>query len=198
MNRRRQNRRRKARKTASRNQKVHYFKRTIYFPNWVNTIPLSTTTFVINPQLDDLPDHDDLTNLFDQYKITGVSFKLVPQWDSTQSQPAGVVPPPPKEVMSCIDYTSSGPTTTLEIQQYESLKVTRSSATHQRYFKPAIATEVYKNTISTAYAPKWNTFIDCKYPEVPHYGLYGVIPPAGMTYRYDMYATYYIAMRDVK
>lgn len=196
--RRRQVRRRKVARRNVTRQKTHFFKRTIYVPNWVNTIPLSDTAFNFNPQLSDVPQHAEFTKLFDRYSIKGASFKLIPRFNVSQAQPAGVTPPPPSQIMTCFDFSGSGPTTIQDILQYENLRTTRGTQVHQRYLKPAVLNMAYETTISTAYVPKWGQFIDTVNDAVPHYGLYGMIPACGMTFQYDLQATYYLAMKNVK
>lgn len=179
-------------------QVIHKFKRSVYIPNWVNTIPLSDTTFNFNPQLSDVPDHSDFTKLFDQYRISGATFKLIPRFNVVGAEPAGVTPPPPSQVMTAFDYDGAGPTTMNAILQYETLKTTRGMSVHTRFLKPAILAMAYQNTVSTAYVPKWNQFIDTVNDAVPHYGLYGLIPQIGMTYQYDLHATYHIQCKNVR
>jgi len=38
-------------------------------------------------------------------------------------------------------------------------------------FKPAIQSEMYKSSVTTAYTPKWGQWIPTNDPTVPHYGL---------------------------
>lgn len=38
-------------------------------------------------------------------------------------------------------------------------------------FKPAVQVEIYKTTLSSAYGPKWGTWLRCDDDNVPHYGL---------------------------
>lgn len=179
--------------------KVHSFKRSVYVPNWINTLTIGDTAFNFNPQLTDVPDHTEFTKLFDQYRISGASFKLVPRWNVTQSLPTGTIPGlPPSQVMTCFDFDGNGPTTLQAILQYQNLKMTRGTSVHQRYLKPATLAMAYETTVSTAYVPKWNQFIDTANDAVPHYGLYGIIPNIGVTYSYDLYATYYIQCKNVR
>lgn len=183
----------------SRVQKIQTFKRSVYIPNWINTLTVSDTAFQFNPQLSDVPDHSEFTKLYDQYSIRGVSFKLVPRWNVTQSLPTGTIPYlPPSQVMSCYDYDGQAPTTIQAILQYPSLRMTRGTSTHTRYLKPAVLNMAYQSTVATAYAPKWNQFIDTTNDTVPHYGIAGMIPAIGVTYSYDLFATYYLAFKNPK
>lgn len=191
-------RRRKNVRTAARSQKVHFFKRVVYLPAYINTIPLSDTTFVLNPQLNDLPDAGEFTKLFDQYCIKGVTASIIPRFNVSQSQPVGTVPPPPSQVFTAMDYDGSIVSNMAEIQQYQNLKMTKGTSIHTRFFKPAIQAINYRSTTSVGYVPKWNQFISSAQPDIPHYSLVGVIPACGMTFAYDLKATYYIACKNVK
>ena len=125
-----------------------------------------------------MPNSTELTALFDQYRISGVMFKLVPRFNVTESSTtlAPTATYPPSQVMTCLDFDGQGPLSLQAILQYQNLKMTRGQAVHQRYFKPAVLSMAYQSTVSTAYIPKWGQFIDTANPTVPHYGLYGIIP----------------------
>lgn len=65
----------------------------------------------------------------------------------------------------------------------ESVSVMRQSAKTREYqlsnakpeftitFKPAVQVEIYKTALSSAYGPKWSTWLRCDDDSVPHYGL---------------------------
>lgn len=50
-------------------------------------------------------------------------------------------------------------------------QLTNSKPNFTITLKPAIQTELYKTAISSAYAPKWNTWLSTADETVPHYGL---------------------------
>lgn len=187
--------RRRPRRIAS---AIHSFKRTVYQPGWINTLSVGDTTFTLNPQLSDLPGYKEFTNLFDQYRFTGVSVKLIPRFNVVNGTPTGTIPLPPTQIMTALDYDGGWAADMLSILQYQTLKTTRGTAIHQRFFKPAMLSMAYETALSTAYVPKWNQFIDTNDEAVPHYGLIGLIPNIGVTYSYDLQCTYYVQFKNVK
>lgn len=187
-------RRRIARRRINRRQLTHTFKRTVYTPAWVVSTIGSDTAFKLEPTLQDLPNSTEFTSLYDRFKISGISFKLIPRINVA----AVGTPAPPSQIFTCLDFDGNGPTTLSALQQYQNLRMTRGMSTHKRYFKPALLMMAYQSGTSTAYIPKWNQYVDSANPTTPHYGLYGVIPNCGAAIPYDLEATYYISCKNVR
>lgn len=180
---------------------VYSFKRTVYVPQWATVNALGDQPFKLEPKLSDLPNYTEFTALFDQYRIKGVSFKLIPRYNVVPQTSGN--PLLPTQVMSVLDYDGTGPNTLTAIRQYQTLRTTRNTSIHKRYFKPAILQMVYESSTTTAYGPKWNQWIDCNNDTVPHYGLYGICPQiaSGVSdaeYFYDLEAVYYIQCKTVR
>jgi len=179
---------------------VYSFKRNIYVPDFVAQLA-TDNTFNFIPQLNLIPNYTEFTALFDQYRFLGVKFTLIPRFNITNaSLSTGTLP---SQIMSALDYDGTGPTNLTAIQQYQTLKVTRGTATHKRYFKPAVLTMLYETSTSTAYGPKWKQWIDASNVQVPHYGLYGIIPGAALAptnppMTWDLQATIYLQCKTVR
>lgn len=179
------------RKTARQN--THNFKRTAYVPAFVSTSAVSDVSFKLESTLADVPNFSEFTGLFDRYKIGGVLFKLIPRFNV-----APVGPTTPSQIMTCLDYDGNGPTTIAAINQYQNLKVSRGTAIHKRFYKPAVLLAAYQSLTGTGYVPKWNQYLDTANAAVPHYGLYGMIPACVADVTYDLEVTYYIQCKNVR
>jgi hypothetical protein len=128
--------------------------------------------------LDQVTDYTSFTQLFDQYKITGVKVTFTPGWSSNN---LGAAPMSasndsftPLEMAWVIDLDDSTSTVFTDIQ-----KVPRS---HYHMFKgnepvsffirPRALNQVYESSVSTGYglnAP--GEWLDCNDPTIPHYAV---------------------------
>lgn len=189
-------RRKKAGVLRKRPQTVHTFKRSVFVPNYITTSSIADTPFKLLSTLADVPSFTDFTNLFDQFRISGISVRIIPRF--TQALQSTGAPLPPGELFTCMDYDGNGPTTLAGIQQYQNTKMTRGHVVHKRFYKPAVLVAAYQSAIATSYVPKWNQFIDTADSATPHYGLYGMVANNGAVVDYDLQATYYIQCKNVK
>lgn len=190
MKRRRVNRRKPylRRRTIRRpRQPIHYFKRTVYVENWVTT----GAAPVFIPQafaLNDLATvgETDFTNLFDMYKINAIKVEIIPRVDTYTTATPGA------NVVSVIDYNDIvAPANFAELQQYQSLKMTRGRAIHRRFFRPRIVVDAANSALNT------RGYIPTSKDLVLHYGLkwgFDVGTPAS----YSLRTTYYMAFKTVK
>lgn len=177
-------------------QNVHTFKRSVFVPNYVTTSSIADTPFKLLSTLADVPGYTDFTNLFDQFRISGISVRIIPRF--TQALQSSGAPLPPGELFTCMDYDGNGPTTLSAIQQYQNNKMTRGHIVHKRFYKPSVLMAAYQSAIATSYIPKWNQFIDTADAATPYYGLYGIVANNGAVVDYDLQATYYIQCKNVK
>lgn len=159
-------------------RQVHVFKRTAY----LGTITASISTLgVPSPvanaytfTLNQLSGVSDFTSLFDQYKITGAKLQLTPTLNLGQNSPffgtsftLGY-----SRVHSVIDYDdNNAPASEDALLEYGSHKSTAPFQTHSRYIKPKVLHEIYRSSVTTAYAPKSSTYLDMNNTDVPHYGI---------------------------
>lgn len=166
----------KRRKPNYNRQKVHRFTRVF---NQDTAIIIAggaaATGYGYSFALNNLPNHDDFTRLYDQYRIKAIKWQLIPkQGIATVYTPAvvpGQVAIMPK-IYSVVDYdNATAPGSLGEVLQYENVKFTRANQTHTRYFKPAVADEVFASGITTGYGMNQNKWMDCNSDQVEHYGL---------------------------
>lgn len=119
--------------------------------------------------------------------------KLVPKYDSVDISSPGST-----QLLTVVDYDdANSPTTVNDLLQYQNMKMTTSNRIHSRYLVPRSNTEVANATLGAASSPKVQ-WLDAGYPSVLHHGIkYGVIAPAQDT-KFDLYVTYYLAMKNVR
>lgn len=197
---------------------VHYFKRMVKISDvtasFNSTTGVSTNisgTYVFG--LDAVPNSTEFTSLYDQYKIRGVKLSIVPSGNtymtSTVSGATGQYGF--GRINSVLDYDDSAPPVSEnELLQYMTLKQTPGWKTHTRFIKPkvqfSVANDDAGGTVASA-APRGNCWLDCGNPSVDHLGIKLWIPapvnnPAtgntSTSITYSVYATYYLAFKNVR
>lgn len=128
-------------------------------------------------QLDEMAGFNELTSLYDQYKITKIvayfmwSPKSLGLGVNQFPSGAGVYSPVLYYKRDYDDDTApTSQSTFLESNQTRMVRL-MPNKTVRVVIKPAVLNMVYQGPASTAYAPKWNVRLDCANDDVPHYGL---------------------------
>lgn len=124
---------------------------------------ISTQLFRFNQ----IVNHTDFVNLFDQYRITHCQVKV---WFKYNGAFTGVCP----RFYWYADFDDTIlPTDLNEFRQHSKCKVAQLSLNRPIVInvKPAVLVESYRSPVSTGYLPKWRQLIDMSAPDVPHYGL---------------------------
>lgn len=149
---------------------------------------------VYSPSLGNIPSPTDFTNLFDMYKITGLSITIIPNTDMNNS-----VTNQRFNLFSVIDYNDLNTVTVVQAEQYENCKRTISTKTHSRYFVPRIAitqTDVSATSFVASYESPW---ISTSNTNIAH-GFLKVIsdinPNAGTAY-FTVNVTMYMKFKNV-
>lgn len=202
-------RRRYARRTGRYATKIYRFKRARYAQGNIvcvgDQINLGAQTFTLSQ----LPNATEFTQLYDQYKITGIKFEIIPTYnvnavaqvtDDTASN-LYLIP----TVHTVLDFDDhQAPANLEELMQYQNLKTTRGNVIHKRYWKPK-AIAVLQNTTGTPLEfarGLSNEWIDCGNPNVLHYGLKWAIMPhtsaPDTIVKYDVKVTYYMIFKNVR
>lgn len=178
---------------------VYSFKRTFQFANFHmdHTTGLATSVGY-SFKLNDLPNYTEFTALFDQYKITGIKIRLIPE-QNQQALGVGVFNIPP--IYTVIDYDDDTALTAItDAMQYQNCKIhtTISGSQIVRFFRPHIAVAAYSGTF-TSYMNKSMQWIDSASPDTRHYG-FKIIVAAITTLdtTFSVVATYYLKMRNVR
>ena len=99
--------------------------------------------------------YTDFTNLYDQYKIVGIKFMLIPPTNM-----ANVAGSQRFQIYSVIDRDDSAFLTGIEqAMQYSTFKMTVNTKTHTTYFKPSTSekiTDINGTTFIKVTGPSWN------------------------------------------
>lgn len=192
-------------------RQVHVFKRSVYIGNITASVSaLGVPTPVATAYsfaLSQLPNVSDFTSLFDQYKLTGVKVTLTPALSEGIASPlAGTASPLGfSRVHSVIDYDdNTAPTSEDQLLEYGSHKSTAPFQTHSRYIKPKLLQEIYRSSLTTAYSPRANTYLDLTYTDVPHLGMKVWISApntnagTAQSITYKVYQTMYFTCKNVR
>lgn len=124
---------------------------------------ISTQLFRFNQ----IVNHTDFVNLFDQYRITHCQVIV---WFKYAGAFNGVLP----RFYWYADYDDTIlPSDLNEFRQHSKCKVAQLNLNRPIVIniKPAVLVESYRSPVSTGYLPKWRQLIDMSAPDVPHYGL---------------------------
>lgn len=173
-------------------QPVHYFKRTAFYSGYLSGSTTADVGQALIGQLNQVPGYTEFTALFDQFKILAMKIRLSPRANSSEvGTNQGIV-----KLFSAIDYDGgTAPTVIADLLQYESLKTTKSTQDHVRYFKPRFNSP----TITAGSNRPGRGWLDCDTAAaVAHHGLKLVLQqlPAGAQ-SFDIYVTYYLAFKNV-
>lgn len=123
-------------------------------------------------QLNQVLEHADLTQLFDKYKIKGVKFTIIPLGQpSTNAAPASIADTNWPTIAIAVDNDDASlPANWNTVAVKQDCKIKKLNKPVSVYIRnPKLATALYDGA-TTAYAASTG-FVDCNYPEVPHYGL---------------------------
>lgn len=187
---------------TARNRVGHQFTRVYYRQN---VLQLSTAVPNVQGamtfQLSDLPSYTDFTDLYDLYKINKVSVTFIPKINVADLG-ASVQMPTIHTVLDSNDATP--PATLASMMEDESVKTTRGTQLHRRYFTPKCQIKLYESIATDGYASvRRNPFINTADPTVPHYALKywvdGPIAGGDLKYWYcDIKIKYYLSLREVQ
>lgn len=187
--------------------KAYSFKRKLFVYNNIELNYGTDYAGVFNFRLDQLPNYSDFQNLYDQYMIKKIVFKIIPKYSEsalvTGGATTGINPNNQmQQIHSCIDYDDNTlPTSVDQLCQYQTHKMTRGNLVHTRVFVPKCEINVTSSAgVASANAPKAYQWLDCDAPTIPHNGIKVFIPAPGMAntrIQYDILTTYYISCKGV-
>lgn len=195
---------------------IHSFKRTVNLGTALTQISnVGTTTNYSNGfnfRLNQIPNYTEYQSLYDQYKMTGVSFKIMPKWTnpgngSNSNTVAGV-----GQIITVIDYDDSlSPLTRDELLEFQTAKVSSCNRQHVRYIKPKILGMVYRTATTQGLSVIPSKYLDMGLADLPHFGLKVWIdgpnpnsqiaaggPFSPLDILYDLYATYYFKCKNTR
>lgn len=180
---------------------VYSYKQT-FLGAVINSAGGAPTAVAYKFVLNDLPQVATLTALYDEYCITKVVVKFVPQGTIGDN-------PDPSSWKVCPFYTvidyddATTPVTLNELMEYQTLKHTKGNVIHKRILTPRISTLAYKTSGTTiGYSSKGRQYVDCANPDIEHYGVKCWIPATGGAtagvVSMQPIITYYVKFRGVR
>lgn len=150
----------------------------------------------------DIPDWSDWAACFDEFKLTGVKFQIVPKCNSTNPGNTDQIYTP--DIVSAIDHNDDNTGFTLDdLLRYSTVRHTRSTAKHTRFIRVNTLVPTASNNYSQCYNGWYATDLDSP----SYYGLKlfiakltgpGAPPEETITLNYDTYVTYYIKFKLTK
>lgn len=167
----------------------------------INVVSTGDTKGALKFTLAACPDSSDFTNLFDQYRICGVSVLFMPTFTGSDMNPSSSTPIL-QPLYTCIDYDDDTSATNEDYMlAKDTMKRTRGHLSHKRYFTPMVATEIYKSLTTTGYGTKAKQWLDCANVDIPHFGLKYFIEGNNITattLKYKVYVKLYLQFRGVQ
>lgn len=159
------------------------------------------TSGAIEFRLNELPNNTEFINLFDRYRIVGVSVRIVPIITAYDGNPSATALARPN-VHTAVDLNdSTAPANVQELMQYDTYKMTPGDRTHQRYLKPRVSQEIFRTAITTNYgmgaASQW---LDCTAngADLPHFCLKYFIDSIGHSYSFRVYKTFFLEFQGTR
>lgn len=184
---------RKSRKTKG---NILFLKRFIAPVPYAGSV-VGTTAGVQTFRLQDTPNYTELVNLFDNYKITGVSYKWVMREDPNinTGQKYNV------RIWTAKDYNDSSlPSSYTQIQEYNNCRFVNLSQNRYEskwsYFKPSKLQQMYASALTSGYTPTWKGFVSTANYDLNHYGLKFFIDGNYTGQFVELHMKYYIAVKN--
>lgn len=153
-------------------KKIHYFKRTYMVDYSVND---TLTNYASMFRLNDLPSYTEFTNLFDQFRITGVKINFI--FDKNTSlislSPTEVHNPNIPNLVWVYDFDDASALANMtDYEQYESFKCKQLIRPIRLFIRPKPSMAAYAGAAWNGYMQGSNkVWIDCSTPGVEYYGI---------------------------
>lgn len=184
-----------------------------WYPDNLGAGAITNYPFSFSFALNDVANLTEFTSLFDRYMLTGVSvkFQLLSNPDVDVAQTAVAAVPSVQtypRLWYAIDYDDSALTTLTQLKEYGNVKsiVLEPNKIKSIFVRAPRTAQSVSQTGGPVPAginkPMW---LDCGFPNVPHYGLktcldYGSVSPGRDTFafRVKWEAVYYFRCKDVR
>lgn len=132
---------------------------------------LGSTVFTLS----NVPNYNELRNLFDNYRISKVLYRWVlirdPSAYQTTAGTQGLYP----RLTWVHDFNDSTPLARDQLMQYPKMREFFFGDNNQKTkwfaIKPAILKAQYNGVLAASYSPAWMQFMDTNYYDTPHYGI---------------------------
>lgn len=172
---------------------------------------VSYGSMAFNAQLYDLPNYTDLTNLYEQYRIDKIVFKLVPFATMVTTAGADAVSTAGMMVHYCLDYddTTTPPASAAGISTMREKQGYRVRNIYQGAGRPIVVTwvpRIHTNAATdgsvVAKQPKSKQWIDTDDEDVPHYGVKFIVesvsPGIVRQLFFKVEAKYYVSLKGTQ
>lgn len=169
---------------------LHYFKRHY------NVAHLQIATgYGFSFSLNQLPNASEFTALFDQYKIISIKYRF-----KLRADPGSGTGTYPTLFYRRDHDDDNNPVSIDELEQSNLTRhvVLRPNSWVKIGVKPSILQAGLTQTGTTMVFPKYNTWIDCSYPDVKHYGLKTWIDILPNNQSVDVYADVTFACKETR
>lgn len=185
---------------------VYSFKQVVDRGNITASVSGTYGTLAFN--LNDLPQAATFTSLFDQYMITKIVVKFVPQINQIVFQenvPSQVIPSDNKPIpylYTVVDYDDDTNLSSINAAlEYDNVKYCQATRPHKRILVPHVASAGYAGTF-TGFLNEKRKWIDAASTTVRHYGVKYILSNSsanlGTMDMYKMLVTYYFKFRAVR
>lgn len=187
-------------------QPVQHFKRSVYLAGNIVSSVTSDTFGALSFTLSQVPNNVEFTSLYDQYRINGIKWTLIPRGniaDITPTGTAGVFQGQSTGVFTALDYDdATTPTSVNQLMEYQNVKMTRAHQMHSRYFKPRYNLAGVENLGTGLITNIKNTkagWLDCDKITVPHFGIkYCLQQNVNYALQYDVKVDFYLSFKNVR
>lgn len=183
------------------NRTIHSFKRNVDLGLLQGSVSnrYAAYTFALN----NVPNSNEFTTLFDQFRITHVQMHFYVQYNPAElDSTAGVGAAAYPCLYICRDNDdSTAPTSINQLREHANVQTVILSPEKIFKFniKPATLSNVYQSTVSNSYAPKWKEWIDCAAADTPYYGVkLGIENMTNSAQYVVVRASYWFQCRDLR
>lgn len=132
---------------------------------------IGSTVFKLN----DCPNNNELTALFDNYCLRSVKYRFVLLRDPSAYQTTGGTQGIFPRLTWVHDFNDSNPLNRNMLMQYPRMKEFFFSDNKQKTpwftIKPAALSVMFETGLQTAYKPTWGTFVDTLDSQMVHFGI---------------------------
>lgn len=151
-------------------------------------------------KLSDLPNYTELTSMFDRYQIDKVvlNFRSISKAVAVNTGGSAIL-----GAVGCyvaVDVDDNGTPTLSEMQQKQGVCRFTTDDSFSLTLQPRWQSSIYISGVSTGYKPSTG-FIDCAYPDVPHYAVKFYLEPSSISASsgcvgFTVDACYYISFKN--
>jgi len=152
-------------------------------------------------RLSDLPNYTDFTNMYEQFKITGVKLRFIPNFGTESSSTASAYT---EAFAYCIDRGANDYVNTAitfdGLLEHQDVKIrTSQRGTINLWIGAPSAHQPADAVIQSAYVRPWLDSDQTSSVNVDHHGLkfaFQTVRPTANANRFKVYATYYVKCRN--